>query len=200
MDEFHEIAAMCGETLVPPDKLELLYRAALRAITTLPAKAVWYECGVYKGGSALLLAEVIRRSERPIPLRLFDTFCGMPFAGPLDTHQPGEFADTSLEAVAAKFVGYHDVRFHVGVMPYTFEKCSADVIGLAFLDVDQERSMRECLEFIWPRMIPGGIVVIDDYGWKNCQGVKPVVDEFFATRRREKMTVHPHFAIEVMKG
>src|SRR6202034_4948935 len=97
-------------------------------------------------------------------------------------HAEGTFGDVSYEAVVNKFSSYQDVYFHAGVIPATFTSRQSDRIAFAYLDVDQEQSTRDCLEFVWPRVVVGGIVVIDDYDWPWCPGIKPVVDSFFRER------------------
>ncbi len=193
---FRAVRQVAAETIVPPDKLYRLYMAAQKA---LPLNGVWYECGVYKGGSALLLAETIRRSEKAIALHLFDTFRGMPFSGERDGHAQGDFGDVSYDAVAAKLAGYNRVHLHPGVIPSTFAGRHRDRIAFAYLDVDQERSTRDCLDFVWPRMVVGGIVVIDDYDWPLCPGIKLVVDSFFRSRA-VPLRVNPNYQVQVFKG
>jgi O-methyltransferase len=48
------------------------------------------------------------------------------------------------------------------------------------VDADLYTSVRECCEFFWPRMVNGGVVVFDDYGFSNCPGAKKAIDEYFA--------------------
>lgn len=193
--EFQAVVRVAADSIVPPEKLLRLYKAALQA---LPLNGVWYECGVYKGGSAMLLAETIRRSGKIVELHVFDTFSGMPFSGEHDRHAEGTFGDVSYEAVVNKFAGYQDVYFHAGVIPATFTSRRSDRIAFAYLDVDQEQSARDCLEFVWPRVVVGGIVVIDDYDWPWCPGIKPVVDSFFR-ERGVTFHVHPNCQVEVPK-
>ena len=54
------------------------------------------------------------------------------------------------------------------------------VIALAHIDVAVYFSIRDSLDFIWPRLSRGGFIVFDDYGFATCPGARQAVDEFFA--------------------
>jgi O-methyltransferase len=106
-------------TLLTPDGLYVLYAFALNA-ARLPGE--FWECGVYKGGSARMLAEIINlRAEPERPrLRLFDTFAGLPETDKqADLHHRGDFADTSFAGVRKLLGQREDVVFHPGRIPET---------------------------------------------------------------------------------
>ena len=156
-------------SLVSSDRVWVLYSLARQAIHL--EGEIW-ECGVYKGGTALMLAEIISpyKDKR---LRLFDTFDGMPTTDPdLDYHRKGDFSDNSLNAVRDRIGGLGNVCFHPGLMPETFSRLEGKKIAFAHVDVDIYQSVLDCCEFIFPRLTPGGIIVFDDYGFPSCPGVR----------------------------
>ena len=165
-------------TLVSADRCYVLYRLALQA---LQLEGDFWECGVYQGGTAALLAAVLADRQPAKKLYLFDTFEGMPQIDPQrDLHAQGDFADTSAEAVA-RHVGHPGLAvIRKGLIPQTFAGLEGARIALAHIDVDLYRSVRDCLEFVWPRLSRGGFIVCDDYGFPSCPGAKAAVDEFFA--------------------
>jgi O-methyltransferase len=165
-----------GSSLVTADRCYVLYCLAKQAVH-LPGE--FWECGVYKGGTASLLAEVLFRQNR-FPLRLFDTFAGMPATDPsLDTHGQGDFDDTSVGAVRSQ-VGHDDlVSYHQGLIPDTFRGLEKTTICFAHVDVDIHRSVMDCCAFIYPRLVKGGFIVFDDYGFASCPGARAAVDQFF---------------------
>jgi O-methyltransferase len=170
-------------TLVSPDRCYLLYSLALQALNL---HGEFWECGVYKGGTALLLASLIAEKADPArrpTLRLFDTFEGMPQTDPeKDCHRRGDFADTSVEAVT-HHVGYQEfVSFHKGFIPGTFEGLEERVIAFAHVDVDIYNSIADSCQFIYPRTLPGGFVIFDDYGFPTCPGAREAVDDFFRSK------------------
>jgi len=139
------------------------------------------EVGVYQGGSAWVLGGVAREQGRR--LWLFDTFSGMPWhEGGLDFHRKGEFGDTSLEAVRQRIP---DAEFVPGVFPKTLKDAQTRglrAVALAHIDCDQYRSVRACCERLGPLMLPGGVMVFDDYD--TLEGAQRAVDEAFAGRVR----------------
>ena len=140
----------------------------------------YWECGVYRGGTALLLADVAAEDQRP--LRLFDTFRGMPTPDPEhDWHAAGDFSDTSATRVR-QLVDYERAVLHEGAIPASFRGLESQVIALAHIDVDLHRSVLDCCSFVYPRLAAGGFMVFDDYGWPTCVGARLAVDEFFADK------------------
>ena len=176
-------------TLVSADRCYVLYTLASQALSL--EGDIW-ECGVYKGGTAILFAELIASTQQAkSKLHLFDTFQGMPETDPKsDLHQKGDFKDTSLSTVR-KRVGREDmVCFHEGFIPDSFTGLEESQISFAHIDVDIYQSVLDCCEFIMQRLVHGGFIVFDDYGFPTCPGARKAVDEFFR-ERQEKPLVLP---------
>jgi O-methyltransferase len=168
-------------SLVTPDRLYILYSLAQSAIHL---RGDFWECGVYRGGTARMMAEFLARNARSgKKLHLFDTFEGMPGTDPqYDLHKKGDLSDTSLAAVK-NAVGNHDfVEYWPGWIPETFRGKQDARIALAHVDVDIYKAIRDCCEFIYPRLEPGGAMIFDDYGFPSCPGARKAVDEFFADK------------------
>jgi hypothetical protein len=148
------------------------------------------ECGVYKGGGALVIARALAAArsalDRPAPeLFLFDTFEGMPDTAGTDAqvHLAGDFGDTSLEAVAKIMTPFSFARLRQGLIPDSLRGLESRRFSFVHIDVDLYRSTLDCLEFFYPRLVPGGILVFDDYGIRIYEHAeKRAVDEFFASR------------------
>ena len=140
------------------------------------------ECGVYKGGSALLAGLAANGLK---PLYLFDTFTGIPPGDPQHDNRyigGGEFGDTSEDDVTDYLVesGISPVSLHVfkGMIPQTFRAIAAPPFSFVHIDVDIYSSTRDCLRFFHAKMASGGIIVVDDYGAPECAGARKAVDEF----------------------
>lgn len=144
---------MTPTSMISPNTLNELMEEARRA-----PHGDFVEVGVYKGGSLAVLAQVAREGH---PRRVFgfDTFTGIPFQlHGIDFHTPGDFADTSLDAVRA---AVPDAILVPGVFPETL----ADDVGpiaVAHVDCDQYQSVYDCCRALGPRMVPGGVMVFDD--------------------------------------
>jgi O-methyltransferase len=168
-------------TVVSVDRCYVLYALLTQAIHV--AGDVW-ECGVYRGGTAAMMAAILRDNQPDKKLYLFDTFAGMPDTDPSrDLHNRGDFADTSVEAVAG-YLGC-DARCYLrpGLIPATFKGLEDERICFLHVDLDIYRAITDCLEFAWPRISLGGFVVLDDYGFPTCPGARAAVDEFFKGER-----------------
>jgi O-methyltransferase len=161
-------------SLIRPDALNELAEAARAA-----PDGDLVEVGVYKGGSAWVLDMVGREQGRKV--WLFDTFKGTPHANSkFDLHKKHDFCDVDIEEVRAVVP---DSQLVVGVFPNTLKDADALGMGkvaLAHIDCDQYRSVKACCEHLAKRMVPGGVMVFDDYD--VLPGAKQAVDEVFGSR------------------
>jgi O-methyltransferase len=138
------------------------------------------ECGVYRGGTALLFSRLL--SEANKKLFLFDSFEGLPEANKAyDKHYgKGDFADTSLESVRQVLKDFHHfIEFRQGWIPSTFEGLADQRWAFVHVDVDLFQSALDCCEYFYPRLVSGGVMVFDDYGFAMTRGDKDAVDQFF---------------------
>lgn len=136
------------------------------------------ELGVYRGNSAAVLAHYARHYRRQ--LWLFDTFEGFDAQDLVgaDQARPVEFADTSLKAVR-DLVGEDDVRFIRGRFPQSIPaELDGSRLCLAHIDCDLYEPAKAGLEFFYPRLSPGGLLVVHDYANPWWDGIKRAVDEF----------------------
>jgi O-methyltransferase len=186
--EFRIIAnRLKSRTLLDERALWPLYCLATQAVH-VPGDFV--ETGVYKGGTAYLLNAVLSKAQSSAKLlHLFDTFAGMPETdAQVDLHSAGDFSDTSLESVA-EFIGSERARFYQGLVPKTFQGLENTVIAFAHVDVDIYESVRSSCEFIYPRLSPGGCLVLDDYARPACPGARLAVDEFFSNKNETPLVL-----------
>ena len=164
----------------PPDKLMLMARHFL---TVAHLSGDVTDLGTCKGGTGLIL----RRLAPDKHLHLFDTWAGTPYDDPLCHHKRGEWAAALDEC--RKLVGGGDMlHFHQGVFPVWdgddrhddhYRPAGENLFCFVYVDMDTEQATHDALTFFWPRMATGGKIVIDDYGWEPCAGVKKAVDEQF---------------------
>lgn len=142
------------------------------------------EVGVYQGASARLLCGA--KGDRP--LHLFDTFEGLPQDGAQDPgcHRTAQYA-CSLESVQEWLSDCEGVTFHKGLFPESAEDLEVEGYSFVHLDVDLYESTAASLEYFYPRMTPGGIILSHDYD--ILAGVKTAFTEFFADK--------PEFVIEL---
>lgn len=167
-----------GHTLVDKVRCFMIYQYA-KQVVSLPGDVA--EVGVYKGGTARLLAKAFEAEGKV--LHLFDTFSGMPASDPSkDILKQGELGGTSLEEVQTYLQDCKNVRFHQGLFPNTSKPIEDTTFCLVHIDADIYKSVIDCCKFFYPRLQKGGIMVFDDYGFLDCPGAKMAVDEFFSDK------------------
>lgn len=158
------------------------------------------ECGVWKGGSMMAAAlTLLRMGVTDRDLYLFDTYTGMPEPGEQDVSSPydgysphrrwrrhdstsTEWAGVPVDEVrsAVESTGYPPERIHCvpGMVEDTLPDLGPEKVALLRLDTDWYSSTRHELEQLYPRISPGGVLIIDDYG--HYEGARQAVDEYFA--------------------
>lgn len=139
------------------------------------------EVGVWRGGTGAILAAAATRWKPDSRVYLCDTFCGVVKVTTLDsTYKGGEHSDTSADIVRDLIanMGLRNVEVLEGVFPdATADRIRDGTIALAHIDVDVYRSALEVVQWVRPRMPPGGVLVFDDYGFKGCDGITRLVEE-----------------------
>lgn len=200
--EFRELYERCRPfTMTSRERMYAAYSAARYvALNGVPGDIV--ECGVWKGGSAMIMAMALAAAgQTDRDLYLYDTFEGMVEPGEKDTSYLGESAreiwqqhrsgDSPVnmwcysprEEVAQNLraTGYPESRIRLvkGKVEDTIPTEAPVGIALLRLDTDWYESTRHELQHLYPRLSPGGVLIIDDYG--HWQGSREATDEYFAT-------------------
>jgi O-methyltransferase len=171
----------------------LVSRAKLNTLCTLVGQleaeqvpGAIVECGVFKGGAAALMAsEAGGRRD----VLLFDSFEGLPPPGAKDgTIATGQYhagwcasTEDDVRAIFARMGVMNDrVRLVKGWFENTFPVTPVPPVAMLHVDADWYDSVRLCLETHFDRLVPGGFLVLDDYGrWEGCTRA---TDEFLAAR------------------
>lgn len=145
------------------------------------SEAAIIEVGVWRGGTAALLAKANKNNS---PVYLCDTFEGVAKAGEKDNqYKGGEHADTSEEIVETlmKQQGVSDFHILKGIFPdVNAELLEYKKFKICHIDVDVYESAKDIFNWVWPRLIIGGVVVFDDYGFAACSGITQLVNELAA--------------------
>lgn len=189
-------------TMTSPARGLALIRA-MDYVTTNKIPGDFVECGVWRGGSAMIIAEKLKTAgltQRRI--FLYDTYEGMSEPTSLDKSFDGRSASellsdaskddarsvwcySTLEEVRQNVLstGYPEEKllFVQGKVEETIPHTMPEQIALLRLDTDWYESTRHELIHLFPRLAVGGILIIDDYGhWEGC---KKAVDEYFAENK-----------------
>jgi len=138
------------------------------------------ECGVWRGGMVASIAEVLGNNRK---YYLFDSFEGLPAPGENDggdafkwqanTKSPEYYdnckAEESYAMNAMRLSGVHDYQTIKGWFNETLPDAKCDEIALLRLDGDWYDSTMDCLKNLYPKVVDGGLILIDDYYfWDGC--------------------------------
>lgn len=151
------------------------------------------ECGVYRGGSAMLMALTLAAMGEHRDIYLYDTFAGMPEPGANDLSpyeppahsiwkkKPEGWCVATVDEVRENMAstGYAMDRIHLvpGMVEDTLPSSKHERIAMLRLDTDWYQSTLCELEILYPRIVPGGVLLIDDYG--HWRGSAKAVNEYF---------------------
>ncbi|MFL9831954.1 TylF/MycF/NovP-related O-methyltransferase [Flavobacterium sp. ST-87] len=195
-------------TMTSPERIVSLIRA-MEYININNIEGDIVECGVWKGGSiGACLLTLIKLNKLDNKIWLYDTFEGMNEPTDLDLDINGNLAsdrmqneDIEISWLWAK-AELDIVKKNINSFEYPKEniyyvkgpveetlmtKQIPDKIAFLRLDTDWYESTKIELEILYSRLVPGGVLIIDDYGhWGGC---RKAVDEFFG-----KMDFIPFFS------
>lgn len=146
------------------------------------------EFGTFRGGCASM---VLARTD-DTPMWLYDTFGGIPESGlaPGESGLGGGYADTSPALVRSLLAPWEArVRLVEGDVFDTVPAIDPGPLALVHLDLNAAAPTLHALEFAWERLVAGGVLVLDDYGWDAYAEQRAVIDGFFTSRRESVLAI-----------
>lgn len=160
------------------DRKYTLYNL-MNLVVDLPGDTA--ECGVYNGGSSYFMCLRLKGTGKRHCV--FDSFEGLSQPGSLDgTHwRKGNLA-ASEDVVRENLAEFDFVEYFHGWIPSRFSDVDGRSFCFVHIDVDLYEPTRDSIAFFYPRMVPGGIMLFDDYGFHQCPGARQASDEFFADK------------------
>ena len=159
------------------------------------------ECGVFTGAGSYLILKANERDRLHQRTHfLFDSFAGLspPKASDGTYWRAGDMA-VGEEIVRRNLADCRDYMLKPGWIPSRFAEIADRRFSFVHIDVDLHEPTRDSLAFFLPRMAPGGIIVVDDYGFTTCPGATQAVDEVLAGTP-EKMLSLPDGGGFLIKG
>jgi O-methyltransferase len=145
-------------------------------------KGAFAELGVHQGETA----KAIHFMDQERVFYLFDTFEGFAPQDLLKELQKDDrfstdmFADTSVEKVVGFIGGNENLRFKPGFFPATAKGLESEMFALAHIDADLYAPTIAALNFFYPKMAKGGVIIVHDYN-HNWDGIPKAMDEFLKT-------------------
>jgi O-methyltransferase len=168
-------------TMVTSKNLISLYNIVQKAdALDLPGDIV--ECGVWNGGSSALMGVAHRDGKTPKPARamwLFDSFQGLPPPSAKDgaaeqKHYFEGLNKGAMDNVQKIFRRLHVALDNVHIVPGWFNQTLPNAlinnIAVLHIDADWYDSVKIVLDTLYDRVVPGGFIILDDYGyWEGCE-------------------------------
>src|ERR1700730_9803803 len=169
-----------------PDYVHIEFRAyvacwAASHAAKLPGDFV--ECGVNEGWLSLTICNYLDFNAFGKSFFLLDTYDGIPS----EQISERESARAALhhyvdcyEATKTRFAAFPNAKLIKGRVPETLLTASIDRISYLSIDMNIAKPERDAIEFFWPKLATGGVVVLDDYAFSGYDAQHETMDEFAA--------------------
>jgi len=179
LEKFNEKAGMNSDR-------HWMLKQLLRLTSSVPGDTV--ECGVYLGASSYLICKSNEASENYNRYHfIFDSFEGLSIPSENDGQHWNEGdLSASIEEVKRYLSDFSNVEFLKGWIPSRFTELADHTFSFVHIDVDLFQPTLDSMEFFYPRMNTGGIILCDDYGFSTCTGATKAIDGYLEDKS-EKM-------------
>lgn len=160
---------------------------AAQNVLRLPGDFV--ECGVYKGFSFAFLTDYLGFAGIDKALYLYDTYQGIPEEMNSENRSNAVYQrdiendpDAILNYVRERFANVPNTKIVQGMIPDSFGQACPDQISLLHIDLNSAASEIAALNALFDKVVPGGIILFDDYGWTGYKAQRLAENDFMAER------------------
>ena len=144
------------------------------------------ECGCWRGLSSYQIASNLKERNFVNKFYIFDSFEGLskfeendvPLSGLEDEEKRRKEFACGEDIVKENLREFDFVEYKKGWIPERFTEVKDNKFSFVHIDVDMYQPIFDAFEFFYERMVIGGIIVFDDYGFTYFPGAKKAVDEF----------------------
>jgi O-methyltransferase len=186
----------------------MLYQAALAAVRQAP-HLDFVECGCFYGHSTYMLATMLKQNGFRGEFHVFDSFAGLSELSDSDTCEY-YINDEQIAKIRKHFASdetkfrnllasFEFVRLHPGWIPTKFHEIRNRDLAFISIDVDLYEPTLESLKHLFPKLMTGGIVYLDDYGYKTFPGARIAVDEYLSSERQSRLLRMPFGSALLLK-
>lgn len=158
-----------------------------KAVRRLPGSTA--ECGVFRGVGSGVICQSLAGSYAPGDVHLgFDSWDGVSSPDAADRMADGRQGwqrgqlRTPFSATQDLLARFEFCTLVQGWIPSCFGPAEGRQFRLVHIDVDLHQPTRDSLEFFYPRMVPGGVIVLDDHGFVDCPGARSAAIDFLADK------------------
>ena len=189
-------------TMTTPERIASLCNA-VNYLVDNKIEGDFVECGVWRGGSTMAAIDTLmKKGDKSREIYLYDTFEGMSEPTEVDKVFTGTAADELLNTSDKEdatsvwcYSALEEVQNNVGTLGYPANKVTyvkgkvedsipqtlPGKIALLRLDTDWYESTAHELKHLYPLLVPGGVIIIDDYG--HWEGARKAVDEYIEANK-----------------
>lgn len=154
------------------------------------------ECGCWRGHSSFIISKLIQMNKKNVNFHIFDSFEGLS----ISTKEDGSYYNqskkyqenlidhfkSSEEFLKKEVLNDFDfVKIYKGWIPKRFSEVQDLKFSLIHIDLDLYKPITDTLEFFYPKLVKGGIIICDDYNSSQFPGAKRAWDEFFKDKRSQ---------------
>jgi O-methyltransferase len=157
------------------------------------------ECGVFRGVGSGVICQTLAGTYQPGEFHLgFDSWDGVSQPDEADRMPNGEHAwhrgklRTPMQATQELLSVFDFCKLTQGWIPQCLGPAEPHRFRLLHIDVDLRQPTWDSLEFFYPRMVAGGVIVLDDHGFSDCPGARSAAIDFFVDK--------PESIVEVPTG
>ena len=175
---------------IPPELLSMYssiqWRAHVCCWAANQAKHLdgdFVECGVWWGVLSRALLEYVDFGKLDKQMYLLDAW------GNLELPDHNLYVPDIYDAVKARFSNFQNVHMIRGLVPDTLAKVPSEKIAYLSIDMNMVEPERAALEYFYPKMVSGGVIYFDDYGWEGHYPQKKMVDAFFKDKPESIMCI-----------
>lgn len=134
------------------------------------------ECGCYKGTSVRIACDAVGLGSQKKKFYLYDLF---DHAADMPHHAMPEHGPGLLAQVQARFADLPQVKVIQGRVPEVLATQAPRKVAFLHVDLNHAEAEWGALSFFWPRMSPGSLILLDDYGWSDYRAQQQSADRFF---------------------
>jgi hypothetical protein len=168
------------------------------------------ECGCWRGHSSFVIASLLKKRKKNIKFHIFDSFEGLSDS----TEKDGYFYKKDKkykEFITNHFISseeflkdkvlkdFNFIKTYKGWIPSRFDEVKDIKISFLHIDVDLYQPTLDTLNFFFPKLVKGGVVICDDYNSTQFPGAKKALDEYFKKQKHSLFYEQPFGGCFVIK-
>ena len=144
------------------------------------------DCGVYSGFSPRAICHFVDFEKLNKTYYLMDTFAGLDdrYSTEYELQRNKKLGYTAVDLYEQVKETFKDYKTKIikGAIPDTLPQADCEKVAFLSIDMNTEKPEIDALEYFWPKMVSGGIIVLDDYGYPGCLNQKLAHDKFAASK------------------